>query len=138
MGDDELIAAAAFYPPDAREQYEAWRDANQPALAQVLPERMRVDIVTTPGGSEVVHVFLPLDVAVQVAFPTDPVRERGLGRVPLWLDVKEVRWLAEGCCCGRDVMGTAPHAWECKVIRFRANAALHKEGLKGEPGDAPT
>src|SRR5687768_4280489 len=134
MDDDQLIAAAAFYPPDALAQYEAWRGVNQDVLAPLPPERMRVDNVTTPAGSEIVHVFLPLDVAAQVAFPTDPVRERGLGRVPLWLDVKEVRWLADGCCCGRDVTGTTPHTWECKVIRFRANAALHKEGLKGETG----
>jgi hypothetical protein len=74
------------------------------------------------------------------AYPTDPERERALGRIPVWLDVNEVRWLADGCCCGRDsdVSDPTPHTWECRVIRFRTNAALHKEGLKGSPGDEPT
>lgn len=59
---------------------------------------------------------------------TDPNRETGLGRVALWLDVDDLRWLAMHCDCG-DSTSEAERD-RCGRIRFRANAALHKAGLK--------
>lgn len=60
--------------------------------------------------------------------PTDAFRETELGRVALWLDVADLRWLAVNCSC----TDSAPDATRerCDRIRFRANAALHKAGHK--------
>jgi hypothetical protein len=60
--------------------------------------------------------------------PTDPEREEALGRIPLWLDPEDMRWLA-----GRDICGlgaTGRHTPECGRIRWKAESALHKAGLK--------
>jgi hypothetical protein len=59
---------------------------------------------------------------------TNPSREAGLGPVALWLDVEDLRWLATHCACG-DSMPEFERE-RCGRIRFRANAALHKAGLK--------
>lgn len=59
------------------------------------------------------------------SYPTDPEREAGLGRVAFWLDVEHIRWIADHCLCGRVDQWT-PHALECRYIRMRAEAALHK------------
>ena len=59
---------------------------------------------------------------------TDPGREAEIGRVALWLDMDDLRWLATHCACD----DSTPEAGRerCDRIRFRANAALHKAGLK--------
>jgi hypothetical protein len=63
--------------------------------------------------------------------PTDAVTEQDKGRVALWLDPEDLRWLSQHCACPADA---SPEVTErCARIRFRANAALHKAGLKGGP-----
>ena len=58
--------------------------------------------------------------------PTDPKAERAAGRVALWLDPDDLRWLSKQCDC---TDATAPDDRDrCSRIRFRANAALHKTG----------
>ena len=59
--------------------------------------------------------------------PTDPDREVALGRVALWLDVEDLRWLSKHCCCPPDA--DEARRQQCGRIRFRAGAALHKAGL---------
>jgi len=34
--------------------------------------------------------------------PTDPDREQGLGRIALWLDPDDLRWLSTHCDCPPD------------------------------------
>ena len=63
------------------------------------------------------------------AQPTDPSHETGLGRVALWLDVEDLRWLSSNCACADSTPDEIKE--RCGRIRFRANAALHKAGLKG-------
>ena len=61
--------------------------------------------------------------------PTDPDYESERGRVALWLDADVVRLLAKRCICGqRD--GSGRHEQFCQHVRSRADAALHKAGLK--------
>jgi hypothetical protein len=64
--------------------------------------------------------------------PTGPEREASLGRIALWLDVDDLRWLARHCCCPADA--SEEQRQRCARLRFRANAALHKAGLE-ETGD---
>jgi hypothetical protein len=63
--------------------------------------------------------------------PTDPIAEQAKGRVALWLDLEDLRWLAQFCACPPD----APVELQdrCARIRFRANAALHKAGIAHNP-----
>jgi hypothetical protein len=64
--------------------------------------------------------------------PTDPSSELAKGRVALWLDPQDLWYLAGHCCCPK---GADTQTRErCGRLRFRANAALHKSGLK--PPDA--
>jgi hypothetical protein len=56
--------------------------------------------------------------------PTDPEYERSLGRLPLWLDVGDLQWLAQHCCCRPDDTQEAKD--RCARTRFRSAAALHK------------
>jgi hypothetical protein len=65
--------------------------------------------------------------------PTDPSREGELGRVALWLDVEDLRWLAANCSCTDAASDEIRE--RCGRIRFRANTALHKAGLKALPGN---
>ncbi|MFD9322188.1 hypothetical protein ACFWDQ_31810 [Streptomyces sp. NPDC060053] len=58
--------------------------------------------------------------------PTDPQDEADRGRVALWLDPDDLRWLAEHCCCPADAPEES--AERCLRLRFRARAALHKSG----------
>jgi hypothetical protein len=64
----------------------------------------------------------------EAPYPTDPDRERALGRIPVWLPVDLVRWLVDHDLCGHSPEGH--HEAECVHIRFRADSALHHEGLK--------
>jgi len=64
---------------------------------------------------------------------TDPDREAALGRVALWLDPEDLRWLAERCRCGDDA--SAEERQRCARVQFRASAALHKAGISPRPGD---
>ncbi|WP_448318004.1 hypothetical protein [Streptomyces sp. CO7] len=57
---------------------------------------------------------------------TDPSTEAAKGRVPLWLDPDDVRWLSTHCCCPEDAPEEAKD--RCGRVRFRAGAALHKHG----------
>jgi len=50
------------------------------------------------------------------------------GRVPLWLDPDDLRWLSRHCCCSPDASDEEHD--RCGRIRFRASAALHKHGLE--------
>lgn len=59
---------------------------------------------------------------------TDPRQEIGLGRVALWLDAEDLRWLANHCAC--DDSTPIEIKQRCGRIRFRANSALDKAGLK--------
>ncbi|BCB75958.1 hypothetical protein GCM10022251_55400 [Phytohabitans flavus] len=60
--------------------------------------------------------------------PTDGERERGLGRIALWLSPEDLGWLASQCGCTE---ATADEDKErCGRVRFRASAALHKAGQK--------
>lgn len=65
--------------------------------------------------------------------PTDPLYEDSEGRMAVWLDPEHVEWLAARCLCGPDRSGSEPHSLECRYIRMRLTAALHKAGLK-KPG----
>ena len=60
--------------------------------------------------------------------PTDPQYEADKGRVALWLDAEDVKWLAQHCDCTDAT--PAEERERCGRIRFRANAALHKSGKK--------
>jgi len=56
--------------------------------------------------------------------PTDPSREADMGRIALWLDPDDLRWLAARCRC--DDEATDMERERCARIRFRAHTALHK------------
>jgi hypothetical protein len=60
--------------------------------------------------------------------PTDSSREVELGRIALWLDVEDLRWLATSCACTDSTPDDIRD--RCGRVRFRASAALHKAGLK--------
>lgn len=60
--------------------------------------------------------------------PTDHSSEFEQGRLALWLDVEDLRWLAANCSCTDSTPDDARE--RCGRIRFRANAALYKAGLK--------
>ena len=59
--------------------------------------------------------------------PTDVEQEQAKGRVALWLDPEDLRWLARHCCCPADAPKEVTD--RCARLRFRASAALHKAGL---------
>lgn len=63
--------------------------------------------------------------------PTDPDREKSLGRVALWLGTADLVWLSKHCCCPEDA--PAEQRERCARIRFRAGAALHKAGIGRPP-----
>ncbi|MGJ5753087.1 hypothetical protein FB563_1208 [Streptomyces puniciscabiei] len=63
------------------------------------------------------------------AVPTDPGAEAERGRVALWLDPDDLRWLAGHCCCPDDADRETRD--RCSRLRFRASAALHKSGRSG-------
>lgn len=56
--------------------------------------------------------------------PTDPHAESERGRVALWLDPSDIRWLAQHCCCDDDA--SEEDRDRCSRIRFRSSAALRK------------
>lgn len=62
--------------------------------------------------------------------PTDPSREAAMGRVALWLDPEDLRWLAARCYCGDD--SSEQEREGCARVRFRASAALHKAAASDE------
>jgi len=47
-----------------------------------------------------------------------------MGRIALWLDPDDLRWLAARCRC--DDEATDMERERCARIRFRAHTALHK------------
>ncbi len=57
---------------------------------------------------------------------TDPSTEAAKGRVSLWLDPDDLRWLSGHCCCPADASDEEKD--RCGRVRFRASAALHKHG----------
>ncbi|MYS46852.1 hypothetical protein GTY23_37850 [Streptomyces sp. SID5998] len=57
---------------------------------------------------------------------TDPSAEAAKGRVRLWLDPEDLRWLSRHCCCPADA--SEEEKDRCGRVRFRAGAALHKHG----------
>lgn len=65
----------------------------------------------------------------QPAAPTSPDNEVEKGRVALWLDPDDLRWLADRCRGSDDASDDEHERWA--RLRFRTNAALHKAGLKG-------
>jgi hypothetical protein len=65
MTTDDLVIAATFDPPDAQLRYEWWREANERRLAEVAPDRVRVDIGRAVSGADFVRIWLPADVAAQ-------------------------------------------------------------------------
>jgi hypothetical protein len=60
-------------------------------------------------------------------YPTDPERELAKARIAVWLDVEDVRWIVDNDLCPRDA---GHHDLHCQRIRFRADVALDKMGLK--------
>jgi hypothetical protein len=70
----------------------------------------------------------------RLVVPTDPEREKTLGRIALWLDADDLRWLMRHCCCAPDA--TEEQKERCMRLRFRAGAALHKAGVSQEPTDS--
>jgi hypothetical protein len=56
--------------------------------------------------------------------PTDPEREKELGRIALWLSPEDLEYLSKHCNCGDEA--TQVQRDQCARIRFRAAAALHK------------
>jgi hypothetical protein len=70
-------------------------------------------------------------VAGQAITPTEPDEEIEKGRVALWLDPADLDWLSRQCFC-TDVTPEVEKD-RCGRVRFRANAALHKAGLKRSP-----
>lgn len=56
--------------------------------------------------------------------PTDSKLEEEKGRVALWLDQEDIKWLSGHCCCV-DTASTEQKE-RCLRIRFRAGTALHK------------
>jgi hypothetical protein len=64
------------------------------------------------------------------AEPTDPAREREHGRVPVWLDPDDVRWLARRLA-GEDG-GTEEENKRVGRLRFRLLTALHKARLPND------
>jgi hypothetical protein len=66
--------------------------------------------------------------------PTDPEREKQLGRIALWLDPADLEYLSRHCCCPPDV--SEEQRTRCGRLRFRAAAALHKAGLS-KPDEPP-
>ncbi|RYD59889.1 MAG: hypothetical protein EOP60_00960 [Sphingomonadales bacterium] len=60
--------------------------------------------------------------------PTDPAAEQANGRTALWLDSADLEWLASFCGCAADASEVERE--RCARIRFRANAALHKAGVR--------
>lgn len=62
--------------------------------------------------------------------PTSPQHELEKGRVALWLDPADLRWLAENCRGADDASDEELERWA--RLRFRTNAALHKVGLRGD------
>ncbi|NED33230.1 hypothetical protein [Streptomyces sp. SID8499] len=57
---------------------------------------------------------------------TDPSAEAAKGRAPLWLDPEDLRWLSRHRCCPVDA--SKEEKDRCGRVRFRAGAALHKDG----------
>jgi hypothetical protein len=62
--------------------------------------------------------------------PTDPDREATLGRVALWLEPEDLRWLTARCCCADDA--SEAERQRCARVRFRAAAALHKASERND------
>jgi hypothetical protein len=56
--------------------------------------------------------------------PTDPQAEAARGRIALWLDPQDLRWLTRHCCCTEEA--TDEDRERCGRLRFRSGAALHK------------
>jgi hypothetical protein len=69
-----------------------------------------------------------------VVEPTDPAEEQLKGRIALWLDPQDIRFLASHCSCPVDA-GEVERE-RCARIRFRASAALHRAGVKSEGEEA--
>jgi hypothetical protein len=59
--------------------------------------------------------------------PMDADREQAKGRIALWLDPEDLRWLSQHYCCSVDAPSEITS--RCARLRFRARAALHKTGL---------
>ena len=82
-------------------------------------------IVVKPGASTASRTgWQDVLMPQEPPSPTDPSRERDLGRIALWLDPGDLRWLAERCRC--DDGATELDRERCARVRFRAHAALYK------------
>jgi hypothetical protein len=68
-------------------------------------------------------------VPLEHPIPTDATYEMEQGRVALWLDPDDLRWLAARCWCDDDT--GKEERDRCARVRFRASAALHKAGAEG-------
>jgi hypothetical protein len=51
-----------------------------------------------------------------------------MGRISLWLDPEDLRWLAARCCCGDDA--TEVERERCARLRFRASAIASGESFR--------
>lgn len=61
--------------------------------------------------------------------PTDPKREQEVGRVAVWLDPEDARWLAHHLA---QEDGTPDEQERIGRLRFRLLAALHKAGFPND------
>lgn len=72
-----------------------------------------------------------LGVPVEPPTPAEPDKEAASGRVAVWLDPGDVRWLARECA------GLEPSTDDDRErvgrVRFRLLTALHKAGLPNDP-----
>ena len=66
--------------------------------------------------------------------PTNPDEERAKGRVALWLDPDDLRWLATHL---RELPTTTEEQEHINRLYFRAHAALHKAGLSWQTASDP-
>ena len=84
-----------------------------------------VTIVRVVGG--VVQPCLQLGWVAVAAAP-----EKAQGRVPVHLDLEDVIWLTDNCICGQGGhrISVGSHTDACARIRWHADAALHRTGLK--------
>jgi hypothetical protein len=63
--------------------------------------------------------------------PTDPAREAALGRIAVWLDPDDARWLTR--LCARRTFDEDEDKEREARVRFRLVTALHKAGLPSDP-----
>lgn len=65
-----------------------------------------------------------VECGLEMVVSTNPEEEKKRGRIPLWLDLEDLLFLSKLCVCDENA-GEIEKS-RCARIRFRANAAIHK------------